>query len=1666
MKVLINNGTGNVDYTRYVVDGTLSIEDSINVPTLTNFILSPSDNSFVIPKRSAYVTVVSERYASGSNPINGNGYGSGKILATGFVTNEPEREYLGINPKLTSNKFQNQQLSYKINVTSDEWLLNSHVVPFIPAFVNQTMGQILAGIANALLPGFFDVTSHVMSGDLVPYYQYDPQQTFSDIAKSFGDSVRYRYKVINRTLYFVPFGDAPLGIQYDENVSHKGFSRLNFPLELQTSVLTVPPVNDCIVIGDIEPQTNWENYFIGDGFTSRFRLKHDVFDGSTAALLQDDWTEGSFQTNLWNVVVNGTQDYTLGGVFDLAGSLSVTMASGGSVPLNTTYIVENSGLELGGGLNLQHGEFEFTDVCTGIVGGIYSSTTLTQANCIAGFQLSASGTGVTVTASGAGGIVIQPLYNGQLVGPKVVSQPNHHYLLQTWIGANKWDRYERVYRNLTGNVAYGGNQLAASGTITWAITDIDQGIYANTPPQFQSPYLLDQIVNPITKFTLQQQNIQPFAVYSPINAQQLNLDLWYTLLAQPPEGSLYVKSLTGATGLQLPVLPPQLWTASTPPDQKLGPEIHYLMGFGQQNQTATITVQGDAQFLEFYDDTIPGVGARIRHQSWAAEQSISRVQDPIAVAQEACVSGDDGIRSAILTNLNPLPRTSQECEDAAGAAIHDREFPQFQGTYTIETLPYKFETLYNPGIYDYPTSGRFFYVNSPVRAVSGDNFIVNTSRISVIELREEALQISLDYGPDLYLEKLLASFEQRADKLLRPTETAPPIDFVHLAQVGNAFLPMLDNAQVVNIQNDAVTGNSVTIDLGVVPNGWVAEVRRVDSGWGTLDQNELGRFSTQQFTLQRIQRDQTFYIRQLDPISGKFSRFSKALRVAYPFPPSPPQLLSLTRNGVLVLGYNGWVPDIYGVELRLPSVSGSYIINYPIVTNGGQQQNVTGPSEETNYFQRQSLVNDTQPWNTRAMVPQMPGFGQTFQFQTGDIVQVQSAANSSFNGLKVITGVSNTPGNVPTLVQNANGNYVDMWFWNQNPGGGQFNNQGLAFPLNTATAVNHTTGNSLLYNPVRLGQGVNPYTDPIENLVWHSDDVSFGWQPSSSLIHDWEMAAVCRLFVPVAGTYTFIITHDDGMFFGMNGGATRISGPNSPIHHANTAVMSYPVLGGIDQDASGGGFFTDTYIINFPTAGNYDFEIDYYQRDHGNNLTIFASPVFSGQTFDILPGYLQELDWFDVGQTFPVQAGTAMMPFTHAGTVQLAQRGPTAAVTSGSVSNGIATINTASAHGFNAGDVICVGCRVTPLSAAGGSNDASPFTGQWTLSSVTSTSFTFTAAGSLPQNLASVNLIGQASQLLANPNPSAPPASGQLVTLNAVGTLIQKPVFAPSDLQFDLTDPQIRNVISVAQTLNPSGFTINAYFFNLMWDYSIPLNLTQVTVPTISGLIVDPYTQSVRWTDTSGQFNPATGYRITVTDPTGAFVLNQYTIDHPHNYQPVQQAQLTAFDFQNGHIINVTPFNALSDGIPLSTLHTPFSASGFAIAEDYRIGSVVNGYVSSGQVIVRNPFDQAVNYSVDMVPSQAWIDQPPSSGTLVFSIQQFTLGINGGNTGTEIGCLTFTAGSHVGTYTVPAGGAFAVGDCLKFICTTQVGSGDGAGIGLSVVGTKVFSQNPQAPFGF
>lgn len=1827
MKILINNGAGGYqDYTRYVVDGTLTTEDSINVPTLLNFVLAPTDNSFSIPKRSAYVRVTSELYASGvyvssasGSQWTGGGYGQGKVFATGFISNAPEVEFLGMTGRQKQTGFQ--QVAYHVNVTSDEWLLNCKALPYIPAFIGQTQGSILATLAQALLPGYFDVTTNVASGDIVPYFQYTPDQTWSDIAKTFGDASRYRYKVIDKKIYYQPFGDRPLGISYDETQPQRNF----FPLELTTGVVTVPPVNDAIVIGAVEPQANWENYFVGDGFTGNFPLLHNVFDGATALLLEDDWTETGFQTSTW--FVNDPLN-----VFKLLGQGLQVVMGPITGALNSEYVLGVNGVELGGGLNIQHGEFLFTDVnIGGIVGGLYTGAPSgtyvgalpaggwppgvygspgpgQQANCVAGFLVfgqasgatlpvyepsiipsavgitqiqlvtqdindlvglvpgqiltlsgfttaptlvlngqnvvyqgytriqnfgigqvgqytiytitpnlggnpyagSVSDTGfasiqpntVVISASGAGGVVIQPVFNGQAVGPQTISQMNHTYLLQTWVGATKWDRYQAIYRTLTGSGQYGGNFLAASGAVTWVISDFDQGIYANTPA-----YLQNAILPAVSRFTLQTQALPAFAVYAPINAIGLNLVIQPngTIISQPPEGSLFVRALTGASqvglqyatslvngginlinqpptgafNFQLPVLP-----------QNLGPEFHYLMGFGQQNQTATVQASGNSQVLAFYTNTIPGVGARIRYQSWASGQAIARVQDPAAIANEAVTPGDNGFRTAVMSSLQPLPRTSAECAWAAAAAITDREYPQFQGTYTVETDPYKFENLFNPGKADYPFTGRFFYINSSVRGVSGgiQNFITNTARIQVVDLREELLNISVDYGPDTYLEKQLAVFQERTNSvtqnLLTPQETAPPPNPLFVINIGSSFLANLDNAHIINIQNSSVTGNSITIDLGSPPITG-CEVRRVDTGWGINNQDRVGIFTTRQFTLNRVLRDQVYYLRQIN--GAKISQFSKALRVVYPFIPSPPSFVSLNASS-LQLGYNGYVADVFGVEVRVPGLSGgpyqvSVPFNYNLPNTGtdvigefsrSSLQVTTAASGVT--LQPNALAFYGPASYTLGLTTGTGGVGVTPQGMAAtkpNYVPLPPPGNPPGGGpgqphppvnpppppVTVAPPVAGFPASAPTqflpgdialIVSPNDDTFEGLVVVSQAGSGGMFNNNwGFSWydqqpSPRSIGGTNEVVGDALLYRRgpscqitgIASASGTDTSGNTITQVTLTSNQsVPFSIGDNFIVGCGYNSIGYINSAVMIA---TSGAQQSGGQGTWLNPGGVASTSSYAQINVTGIVGPAYLFADnfGFNSSASVPGFevFFNAYNTQGPVSGNYNSLLVFAYWPGGSAAIGTVNLTAQPQNFNLSTANAFH---FNGGANIPAAAinspnfAIAFVPFASVGNATYYINNVQVQLTSAVGSQGVTPVRSYLSNRWNLQQPVVVPYTVQPQLI----QEATLYQ-QGVVTAVNGNTFTFNTLESVATPSAT-GADGYAAQL--------PPGSQD-------GVLFQRPVYSASDLQFDLTQPYVIAMLQIAEALAPQGRTpgIAAYFFNLLWDYSEPLVIPNVTVPSISGLTVNTTTQQLTWNIANG--NP-TGFRIEMIDPVSGITQYRTILGHPHNTQGVTQYRLEPVDYNNNRIIVVTPFDEQGDGIP-SSIFNPATV-GSAGQGTYSIGCTFNGAIPPSYVMVRVPFDQPVTYAQNFGPSQGVLDAA-TTNPLIFTITRQVYG-TAFATAFPVGTMTFPAGATTAAFASASGIQFQIGDTIRVTSASGATGGidpTAQGLGFVLSGTK------------
>ncbi len=65
----------------------------------------------------------------------------------------------------------------------------------------------------------------------------------------------------------------------------------------------------------------------------------------------------------------------------------------------------------------------------------------------------------------------------------------------------------------------------------------------------------------------------------------------------------------------------------------------------------------------------------------------------------------------------------------------------------------------------------------------------------------------------------------------------------------------------------------------------IQEVRWSDSGWGPYnDENLVGRFTTQVFTVPRLTKVQNYFLRQFDASNPpKYSRHSAALHIDLPY---------------------------------------------------------------------------------------------------------------------------------------------------------------------------------------------------------------------------------------------------------------------------------------------------------------------------------------------------------------------------------------------------------------------------------------------------------------------------------------------------------------------------------------------------------------------------------------------------------------------------------------------------------------------------------------------------------------------------------------------------------------------------------------------------------------
>jgi hypothetical protein len=254
--------------------------------------------------------------------------------------------------------------------------------------------------------------------------------------------------------------------------------------------------------------------------------------------------------------------------------------------------------------------------------------------------------------------------------------------------------------------------------------------------------------------------------------------------------------------------------------------------------------------LTFFPAYAPVANEAIAVRYRAAGRAIARVRDEASIAAV-------GERSRVVQVLNPPAKTALDCANAAAALLDDAVQQACSGEYACwsDFLP--------GGEASDPLPGDSLSCNGIFGAASA---VIREVEIEAVDLDEDRCRYSLAFANDA-ADPL--GFEIEKGRLGFEVDAVTP---------GAAYIADVPDAEITS-----VTSTTCSIDCGVAaPAGGGFEVRRSDQNFGAAnDRNLVGRFATQTFTVPRLTRVQTYYVRAYDA-SGKYSRYSTGLHVDYP----------------------------------------------------------------------------------------------------------------------------------------------------------------------------------------------------------------------------------------------------------------------------------------------------------------------------------------------------------------------------------------------------------------------------------------------------------------------------------------------------------------------------------------------------------------------------------------------------------------------------------------------------------------------------------------------------------------------------------------------------------------------------------------------------------------
>ncbi|MGB7863465.1 MAG: hypothetical protein WCF74_08765, partial [Candidatus Sulfotelmatobacter sp.] len=601
-------------------------------------------------------------------------------------------------------------------------LLDQKALPNRSPFVDRSAGNALRQLAQDLLPGGFDMSA-VQDVDTLATYAVNPQQSFSFHAAEIALASRGSFRAMNGALIVEPVGTATYALnESDPNFSPGGLW-LNSPNLL---------VNDVTVIGLDEPQAYVRDYFVGDGESLKFYLSQMPFAQAKPALIDEEYLGPGLDPTTWTVNDPSSAVSVVAQTLQIAGGTGVDGQT-------TVSFIEQ--IELGGALELQHGDVSFTAASQGVIGGLYAGA-ISSAGCLAGFQVTPSGAGST----------IQALISGSVTGPVMATTPGHQYFFTTYLYSMEVYRLGETYHSSLhpAGSGWGGAAVTADVRFVLEVQDIDP----SNPATLVAPaaVLYDDVIT----------SAPGFCTYVLVNAVNMQCSVAYTYVA-------HISLAEVRTAL---------------------PSANYVTQLvGALSDGAACEITSDPS-LDFYPQYVPALNQLIVASYRGAGRAVAQVENEASVL--SLQNGtDDGTRGTVRVAKMPAARTDVDCENAALAILDDATGTAWSGIY--ETW-----SDFLPGGADDIFPGDAITVNVPSRGASFVA-IVRQVEMQVADPADDRSFYTIGFANDLASPLAL---EYAASATTIALQDMPPL--LQTAQVGTYYQADLTEAQITAVTSTTV----------------------------------------------------------------------------------------------------------------------------------------------------------------------------------------------------------------------------------------------------------------------------------------------------------------------------------------------------------------------------------------------------------------------------------------------------------------------------------------------------------------------------------------------------------------------------------------------------------------------------------------------------------------------------------------------------------------------------------------------------------------------------------------------------------------------------------------------------------------------------------------------